>query len=103
MHRVHPRKASKTRPIVEWEMASVCEGHERNAGERADRSRTTFGTLADDRPLFVLSQELHERVKKFESYSYGIKRVTLTLRDGSKLMLRLPGTGTSFSCEGIAR
>ncbi len=40
--------------------------------------------LADDRPLFVLSQELQAKVRGFPQHSYGIKRVVLTLTDGSK-------------------
>lgn len=39
--------------------------------------------LADDRPVFVLSPALQERVKRFEPYSYGIKRVILQLADGA--------------------
>lgn len=39
--------------------------------------------LADDRPLFVLRPDLQARVKKFAPSSYGIKRVILTLKDGS--------------------
>jgi hypothetical protein len=40
--------------------------------------------LADDRPLLVLGLDLQARVKTFSPSSYGIKRVILALRDGSR-------------------